>query len=209
MKKKNLFDELDVFSKFFQHCNYQAYKSSTDSDCYMLLNTGHHPATTIMLTPERVTIHCDEDKHFYSCKRSDWSPDFLEKCGNREGKYRNDYNEIARNFRSYMTLDVLAKYLVDECGMRIENERGRQPKICHLEQTVYDATSYFTLTISFRENRSHFDLHFIKEPFEDSESLEKKFTNMTDWSVETLERIGQELPIKILSDYMKNYKKTL
>jgi hypothetical protein len=32
---------------------------------------------------------------------------------------------------------------------------------------------------------------------------------MTDWSVETLERIGKELPIKILTDYMKKYKKLL
>jgi hypothetical protein len=30
---------------------------------------------------------------------------------------------------------------------------------------------------------------------------------MTNWSVETLERMGKELPIKILSDYMKKYRK--
>jgi hypothetical protein len=32
---------------------------------------------------------------------------------------------------------------------------------------------------------------------------------MTGWSVETLERIGKELSIKILADYMKKYRKLL
>ena len=36
-----------------------------------------------------------------------------------------------------------------------------------------------------------------------------KCSNMTGWSVETLERIGKELPIKILTSYMKKYRKLL
>ena len=91
--------------------------------------------------------------------------------------------------------------------MRIESEKYLKPKICHLEQTVYDATAYYTMTIDFREDRSHFDLTFETMPHSERRSYDKTFSNMTDWSVETLEKIGKELPIKILSDYMKKYRK--
>jgi hypothetical protein len=207
MKKKNYFDQLDDFSRFFQHCSYRAYKSSTEEDSYMLMNTGSTAPIVIMVSPQRVTIHRGYDEQFYSCPRAEWGPDFLEKCSKREGKYRPDYEKIARDYRSYQTLDDLGKFLVDECGMRIESEKALKPKICHLEQTVYDATAYYTLTIDFREDRNSFDLNFETFPHNERKSHAKKFGNWTSWGVETLEKIGKELPIKILTDYMKKYQK--
>ena len=198
---------MDEFSRFFQHCNYWAYQSSTEPESYMLMNTGSTAPIVIMLNPQRVTIHRGEDKHFYSCLREEWGPDFLEQCGKKEGKYRSDYSKIARDYRSYRTLDDLGRFLVDECEMDIESEKHLKPKICHLEQTVYDATAYYTMTIDFREDRNYFDLTFEIAPFEENFPHEKKYSNMTDWSVETLERIGKELPIKILTNYMKKYRK--
>jgi hypothetical protein len=207
MSKKKYFEQMDEFSRFFQHHNYWAYQSSTEPESYMLMNTGSTAPIVIMLNPQRVTIHRGDDQHFYSCRRKEWGPDFLEQCGKKEGKYRSDYCKIARDYRSYRTLDDLGRFLVDECGMRIESEKHLKPKICHLEQTVYDATAYYTLTIDFREDRNHFDLMFEIAPFEENFPHEKKYSNMTDWSAETLERIGKELPIKILTDYMKKYRK--
>jgi len=204
---KKHFDQLDDFSKFFQHCNFFAYPSKTDSESYMLMNNGSMSPIVIMITQQHVTIHRGDDQHFYSCLLRDWGPDFLENCGRKEGKYRNDYETIARNYRSYCTLDDLGKFLVDECGMRIESEKYLKPKICHLEQTVYDATAYYTLTIDFREDRNYFDLNFETMPYNKRRSYVKTFSNMTNWSVETLDQIGKELPIKILTNYMKKYKK--
>lgn len=207
MTKKKYFDQMDEFSRFFRHCGYRAYQSSTESESYMLMNNGSTSPIVIMLNPQRVTIHRGDDKHFYSCRREKWGSDFLEQCGKKEGKYRSDYCKIARDYRSYQTLDDLGRFLVDECEMYIESEKHLKPKICHLEQTVYDATAYYTMTIDFREDRSHFDLTFETAPFEENFPHEKKYSNMTNWSVETLEKIGKELPIKILTNYMKKYRK--
>jgi hypothetical protein len=209
MSKNKHFDQLDDFSRFFQHCNFWAYPSSTEPGSYMLMNFGSSAPIIIMVTPNQVTIHRGDDEHFYSCSRDDWNPDFLEQCGRKEGKYRSDYCKIAQDYRSYCTLDDLGRFLVDECGMRIECEKRLKPKICHLEQTVYDATAYYTLTIDFREDRNYFDLTFETAPFKENFPHEKKYSNMTGWTVETLERIGKELPIKILTDYMKKYRKLL
>jgi hypothetical protein len=208
-KKKNYFDNLDDFSRFFQHCNFYAYKSNTEQDSYMLMNNGSTAPIVIMVTTQQVTIHRGDDQHFYSCTRKEWSPDFLEECRRKEGKYRNDYETIARNYRSYSTLDVLGKYLVDYCGMRVQSEKHLKPEICHLEQTVYDALAYYTLSIDFREDRTYFDLNFETFPYTDKKANAIKYGNMTDWSVETLERIGKELPIKLLTNYVKKYKKTV
>lgn len=207
MTKKKYFDQMDEFSGFFRHCGYWAYQSSTEPESYMLMNNGSTSPIVIMLNPQRVTIHRGDDMHFYSCRREEWGPDFLEQCGKKEGKYRSDYCKIARDYRSYCTLDDLGRFLVDECEMYIESEKHLKPKICHLEQTVYDATAYYTLTIDFREDRNYFDLTFETAPFEENFPHEKKYSNMTDWSVETLERMGKELPIKILTNYMKKYRK--
>jgi hypothetical protein len=160
-----------------------------------------------MLTPQHVTIHRSDDVHFYSCSREDWGPDFFEKCGRKKGENRNDYESIAEDYRSYCTLDNLGKFLVDECNMRVECERRLTPQICHLIKSVYDSTSYYTLTINFWEDRKYFDLNFESFPFNENKSNVKQFRNTTDWSVETLERIEKELPIDILTDYITEYKK--
>ena len=206
MSKKEHFDRLDDFSRFFQHSNFLAYPSSTEPGSYMLMNTERSAPIIIMVTPKQVTIHRGNDKHFYSCSRDDWNPDFLEECGRKEGKSSSVYCKIAQDYRSYCTLDDLGRFLVDVCGMRIECENRLKPKICHLKRTVYDAAAYYTLTIDFREDRNYFDLTFESVPFEENLPHEKKNFNMENWSVETLERIGKELPIKILREYMANYK---
>lgn len=199
MKKKTNFEGLDDFSKFFRNKNYFAYKSG---DTTMLMDSGSTSPVVIMISPERVAIHRGEDKHFYSCKREKWGPDFLEKCGYRE------YENIAKDYRSYQTLDELGKFLVDECGMRIEGNRLK-PKCCQLEQTIYDAEAYYTLTISLREDREHFDLNMEISPFKEEFSHDKKYSNWTDWGPDALTSIGKNLPIPILTDYVKKYKKYL
>ena len=209
MAKKNYFDKLDDFSRFFKNYDFWAYPSSTEPGSYMLMNAGNYAPIIIMVTPKQVTIHRGDDKHFYSCSRDDWNADFLEKCGRKDGKYGFDYCKIAQDYRSYCTLDSLGKFLVDECGMRIECEKRLKPEICHLEQIVEDATAYYTLTINFREDRNYFDLTFETALFKEIFPHEQKYSNMTGWSVETLERIEKELPIKILTNHMKKYRKLL
>ena len=209
MDKKKYFDRLDDFSRFFKNYDFWAYPSSTEPGSYMLMNTGSYDPIIIMVTPKQVTIHRGDDKHFYSCSRDDWNPDFLEECGRKEGKYGFYYCKIAQNYRSYCTLDNLGRFLVDECGMHIECEKRLKPEICHLEQIVDDSTAYYTLTIDFCEDRNYFDLTFETAPFEENFPHEMRCSNMTGWSVETLERIGKELPIKILTSYMMKYRKLL
>ena len=175
----------------------------------MLKNSGSTAPIVVMLTPLQVTIYRETESHFYSCPRKEWGPDFLEKCGRREKGTRSDYEKIARNYRSYSTLDVLGKYLVDYCGLRVQSEKYLKPEICHLEQTMYDALAYYTLSIDFCEDRTYFDLNFETFPYTDKKANAIKYGNIRDWSVETLERIGKELPIKVLSNYIKKYKKIL
>ena len=202
MKKKKYFDNLDDFSRFFRNYNYWAYPSG---DTTMLMSSSSTAPIVIMISPERVTIHRGEDQHFYSCQREDWGPDFLERCGRKENRYY-DYERLARDYRSYQTLDSLGRFLVDECGMRLEGDRLK-PKCCQLSQTVYDDKAYYTMVISLRENRNYFDLNFTTEPCRDKQVYEKKYSNMTDWGIGTLAHIGKELPIKILTDYVRKFKR--
>ena len=204
-KRKNYFDNLDNFSRFFQHCNFSARPSLPVPNCYMLRNSGSTAPIVVMLTPRYVTVYRETESHFFSCPREEWGPDFFEECGRLEKGSKNDYETIVRNYRAYSTLDVLGKYLVDECGLRVESKK----QSCYLEQTLYDSDAYYTLTIVFRDDRTYFDLNLKIEPFTETKCNVIRYGNMTDWSVETLERIGKELPIKVLSDYIKKYKKML
>lgn len=206
MAKTNFFNKLDDFSRFFQHCGYQAYHSKTEPDSYMLMNTGSTSPIVIMLTPQQVTIHRGYDTHFYSCPREEWGPDFLEKCGRKDKSSRIDYETIAKKYRSYCTLDVLGKYLVDECGLRVEIKKSQN---CRLEQNYYDIYGYYTLTIDFGKNPASFNLQFEISPFNKRKSEYIKYDNMTNWSAETLDCIGKELPLRVLNDYIKKYKKTV
>ena len=206
-KKSKLWDELDEFSQFFRQDNYWPYKAAIGGGI-MLMNSGRHPASSIFITKDQVIIHNTGDKDFYSFSRDEWGPEVLLPIAKKEGQY-SSFGHIYYKFMSYKTLSQFGKFLIDECGMRLDNNSSKRPQCCTISQTLYDDKAYYTIEIKQKADM-RFSIEMEIDFFERENSKNKtiKFDNLgKEWNIDQITDVAKRFPIRALVNYINKYKK--